>query len=425
MKQYLFYIFIRTITFPLSLLPLSLIHVIGNFFGIICYYCHKNFRKRALSNLSLACDLNLSPRDIIKTAKLSFQNLAITILEYPYFARKNNISKVLICENPDYANSLHRQGQGIIFFCGHQSNWEVSFIEGNQHLKGIAIGRPIKNKLLYQWIVSIREKTGGRIIEPKKALREGLKALKSGDFMGIVGDQGMPSSSYSFPFFGRRAWTSTAPALLSYKTKCPIIVVTTRREKGKYFITYSPPIYPDTTLAPEKEATALMDKTLTLLQESIKKSPGEWLWQHNRWKQHTPDKIYKRFRKDSICIMLPRENFNLYYKILPLIKKIYHSAFIFLFLPEEYNGYDIIENDAVYYYKEYNELFLKDYRYKLIFNFTPIRSISRYYKKLSAFEVLQVSDLKKLAKNKLRDDEMEDLSKVLLSSLCREGITYK
>ena len=49
----------------------------------------------------------------------------------------------------------------------------------------------------------------------------------------------------------------------------------------------------------------MMNESLTILQESIKESPGEWLWQHNRWKQQTPQILYKRFRKDCICIILP------------------------------------------------------------------------------------------------------------------------
>ena len=66
----------------------------------------------------------------------------------------------------------------MIFFCGHQANWETLFIAGNKLFKGIAIGKPIKNILLYKWILSIREKTGGKIVDPKNALKEGLKNLR-------------------------------------------------------------------------------------------------------------------------------------------------------------------------------------------------------------------------------------------------------
>ena len=163
----------------------------------------------------------------------------------PRFGRETDFSRVIQCENPETADELYRQGQGIIFFCGHLSNWEALFLDGTRRMRGIAIGKSIKNKRLYRWIVSIREKNGGKIIAPRNAVKEGLRVLRKGVFMGIVGDQGMPDSGYSFPFLGRRAWTTTAPALLAYKTHCPIIVATTRRVKGGYRIRYSDPIWPN------------------------------------------------------------------------------------------------------------------------------------------------------------------------------------
>ncbi len=64
---------------------------------------------------------------------------------------------------------------------------------------------------------------------PKNAIRLGLKALKEGKFLGIVGDQAYPDSSYHFPLFGTRAWTATTPALLAYKSNSPLVVGTTLR----------------------------------------------------------------------------------------------------------------------------------------------------------------------------------------------------
>ena len=69
-------------------------------------------------------------------------------------------------------------------------------------MKGLAIGKPIKNKYLYERVKSIREKNGGKITVPKSALKHGLKALRRGVFLGILGDQGMPSSDFSLPFLG-------------------------------------------------------------------------------------------------------------------------------------------------------------------------------------------------------------------------------
>ena len=198
------YILFRVLTFPLQFMPYKVLHSLGNVLGLAVYYLYPKYRKRSLSNLALATDLHLTPEQIVSTAKKSLQNLAITFLEYPRLSVEKNIQRVATCVNPEPAASIIKSGQGIIFFCGHQTNWELLFLEGTQRMPGVAIGRPIKNHYLYQWIMDLRQKFGGAIIPPKSAYKESFRALKQGKFVGIVGDQGMPDSGFSCPFLGRR-----------------------------------------------------------------------------------------------------------------------------------------------------------------------------------------------------------------------------
>lgn len=417
-KEKWIYFLIRIITSPCTLIPYSWIHRFGKWIGSIAFHLMRDYRKRALSNLSLAKDLGLTEKELFYYAKKSFQNLAINCLEYPKFAKETQFSRIIQCENPQVADAIYQKGQGIIFFCGHQSNWEVLFLDGTTRMKGIAIGKTIKNKRLYNWVLSIREKNGGKIIAPRNAMKEGLWALRKGYFLGIVGDQGMPDSGYSFPFLGRRAWTSTAPALLAYRTQCPIIFATTRRKKGKYLIRYHDPIWPDTTQSLEQETIRMMDQLLVQLQESIKDSPGEWLWQHNRWKQQTMHTLYKRFRQDCLCIILPDKGFYDLLPHLPTLKEIYKTAFLFLMVPEKYRNEPLVDADVIYYQK-IEETLIKDLRFKLVFNFTDYRPIHNHFEKLSAFEVLDLDTLKNLATQHLPANYT--LSDIFVRSLCRPG----
>jgi KDO2-lipid IV(A) lauroyltransferase len=422
-REKLIYVLIRIATYPCVFLPYSWLHRLGKWLGSIAFYFMREYRKRALSNLALANDLSLSHKQLIYFAKKSFQNLAINCLEYPKLSKEKHLSRVIQCENPEVAEAVYKEGQGIIFFCGHQSNWEVLFLDGTTRMNGVAIGRAIKNKRLYNWVVSIREKNGGKIIAPRNAMKEGFRALRKGVFMGIVGDQGMPDSGYSFPFLGRRAWTSPAPALLAYKTKCPIIFAGTRRVLGGYRIRYSDPIWPDLSKPMEQDVVRMMDQALTLLQESIKRSPGEWLWQHNRWKQQTTHNLYKRFRQDCICVILPEVGF---FEILPhlqTLKEIYPLVFLFLLVPEKHRNISLIEADEVIYYKEMRQTLLNDLRFKLIFNFTDYKEIHAHYERLSAFEILDLATLKKLAEPHLPKEHT--LSDILKRSLCKPGSIWQ
>jgi KDO2-lipid IV(A) lauroyltransferase len=386
MLAYSTYLLIRLICLPLSFLSFSALRGLGRFLGSSAFYLSPKYRKRCLSNLALAQDLSLAPAELKQVAKESLQSFFITCLEYPKLAATKDISRFVQCENPNVALKLHKEGKGIVFFCGHQANWEVLFLDGTSRMRGMAIGKWIKNKYLYRWIISIREKYGGTIIEPRSAMRKGLHALRQGAFLGIVGDQGMPDSHYAYPFFGRRAWTSTAPALLAYGADCPLIFAETRRVQEGYRIHYSDPIWPDKSVPAEKEVPRLMHQVLFQLQESIKKAPGEWLWQHNRWKQRTSCAIHKPFSYDCICVILPPDPTPLL-PHLCLFRKIYATHFLILLSPHPL----VCEHfDEVLVYSSVEKTLLFDYRFKLVFNLSGYHPIHRHYLSLSAFRVVDL-----------------------------------
>jgi KDO2-lipid IV(A) lauroyltransferase len=418
-KEKVYYFLVRGLTYPFSWMPYRWIHAAGRVVGWMAFYTMREYRKRTLSNLALATDLALDRRSLKTIAIQSFQNLAINCLEYPRLAREKEFSRVIRCENPEGPLELHRQGQGVIFFCGHLSNWEVLFLDGTSRMEGIAIGKSIKNKRLYDWIVSIREKNGGTIVAPKSALKEGLRALRKGAFIGIVGDQGMPDSGYSFPFLGRRAWTSTAPALLACKTQSPIFYASTRRVPGGYTIRYSDPIWPRPHQPLEKEVPRMMDTLMRLMQESIHASPGEWLWQHNRWKQQTPQVLFKRFRQDCLLVILPPDPLP-FFPHLSTLREIYPTDFLTLLLPRGFVS--PIAADEVLHYDALSDTLLHDYRFKLVFNFTDYAPIARHYEKLSAFETVTLPALQKLAAPHLLPHHT--LSDILRRALCRPGTTW-
>ncbi len=372
------YLLFRIFTFPLQFLPYSRLTKLGNALGLLIYYGYPKYRKRALSNLALAADLHLTPPQIIALAKASMQNLAIASLEYPRLYREKDISKIARCENPEYAASLIQQGKGVIFFCGHQANWELLFLEGTSRMPGVAIGRPIKNKPLYNWTLRLREKFGGTIITPKDAYRASVKALKAGKFLGIVGDQGMPDSGFSSPFLGRYAWTSPLPALLSKRTGCPILVATIRRENRKYVIHYSDPI------EPQDDVHAQMEQVLNLFQESIKARPHEWLWIHNKWKQQLPGRLKKEFRHDSVAFVFGDTPEVLGW--LPKLRELYPKEQMTAFVPEG------IAVSAPCEVKNYSSNpFKEDYRFKLVINFTD-----HSFKSPTAFNTFQFSHPKEM-----------------------------
>jgi Kdo2-lipid IVA lauroyltransferase/acyltransferase len=399
MLHRLSFLLILVVTWPIRWLPYAAIHRLGAFLGTCVYHSIPKFRKRALSNLSLASSLHLSEEQMHRFAKVSLQNLIITCLEYAKFSSEKEIHRVATCSNPETADRLMKENKPVIFFCGHQSNWEVLFLEGTRRMPGVAIGRPIKNAPLYKWILSVREKFGGKMISPKNAMREGLRGLRKGAFLGVVGDQGMPDSGYRSPFFGRPAWTSPIAAILSHRTGSPLMVATTKREKGKYTIRYSDPIWPIPEAPMDGEVDRLMRAALGHLEESIREEPGQWLWSHNRWKQQTPEKLKTRFRHEALLVILPSEEpaFQSLFPALSVFREIYPHEFITVYIPKNFADQVELEGFEIVLYSNENELLKRDFRFKLIFNFSSSTKVRPHFKKLAAFTVVSLNQLRKIA----------------------------
>jgi KDO2-lipid IV(A) lauroyltransferase len=418
-NHYLSYLLIRAFLFPFSLLPYSWIHCIGRKLGYFLFPWLTKYRKMALSNLALASELDLSVSEIENLAKESLGNLLITGLEYGKLARDKNIHKTVFCTNPEEANKILQTGQGIIFFCAHQANWEVLFLDGTSRMPGVAIGQPIANKYLYHWIQCMRQKFGGLMIDPKQSVKEGLRALKRGSFLGIVGDQALPEGGFSSPFLGRPAFTSPLPAILSHKTGAPIIVATTVRKQGSYYIEYSAPFWPDEKKSMDEDIQRLMIAILQVLQETIKQHPEQWLWQHNKWK-HQGHKTFegkqkKRYRMDCLAVFFPQDpdEWDLWPSFLQTLRELYPTELLSLYVPVGMPISDSFPATIIRYTRK-DELKIKDYRYKLVFNFTHDKSLTRHFLRLAAFEVLT---LKKIA-------HLSGIPKESISSQLRKVILH-
>ena len=372
------YYFFRLFGCLISLLPERAQLAFGRFCGTCAYYLHRPFRKKALSNLAIAYGDSKSERERKKIAIASFQSLMLTLFDY--FRLSNDI--VSLEENPEVVQLLEKEGQGVIFLTGHQANWEIPFIGITARYPGIAIGRPIKNTRLYNWVLSLREMNGGKIVMTKNAIRQGMRALKEGKFLGIVGDQAYPSSPYSYPLFGTRAWTASTPALLAYKTNSPLVVSTTKRKGYRYTVGASAPIWPDLSRPMKEEVPRMMDQAMGYLEKSIQETPEQWMWVHDRWKQQGIDHVKRSYRYGFILVVLPPQPDP---KIPALLEKIYPRSFLTFYVPK---GFQLSTENAVLYYETTRDLFVRDFRFQLVLDFYDSAPLRRYFRGLSAMKAV-------------------------------------
>ena len=423
------YYLIRILLFPVSLLPYKAIHALGKGLGTIAYFFAPKKRKKiTYNNLALAKTLHLSEKQIKRIAKESFQNLIINSLEF--FKLKMSRGKIhhfVTAHKLDPLYELYQKGQGAISVTGHISNWELCFLHASQRFPISAIGKHIKNPKLYKFILSVREMHQGKVIDMKNAISDGVRALKSGASFSMVNDQAYTSSSYSYPFFGVRAWTSAAPALMAYRANAPIFAVSTCRLKGgKYEFTLSDPIWPDTTKPLKSEVTRLMDEVMKQLEDAVRKTPGQWLWQHKRWKQEGYNYIIHEYKADSILIVLPEDEkvFNWILEGAWGFEQIYTRSFLTFMIPEKYQDKWNSKHETITY-KNFKDILIRDYRFQLIYDLTNQPKIERHFLKLGAHKTYSLKELIRRSSGFSQVDLSPDFATFLSQILCLKEAQFQ
>ena len=139
----------------------------------------------------------------------------------------------------------------------------------------------------------------------------------------------------------------------------------------------------------------MMRASLLELEKAIQEEPGQWLWSHNRWKQQTPGKLQKRFRYESILVILPQEKET----ITPLLsqlgvfREVYPTEFLVFYVPKGFENRLLVKDAEIVPCSTEEELLKRDFRFKLVFNFSTSHRVKPHFKKLAAFEVVSLEEL--------------------------------
>lgn len=392
------------VTSLLNILPLWLIHHIGKGIGFFGYYSIKKFRKTALLNLNLAFPEKF-PKDKKTIAKQSFQHIAITILE---LLCTKKISKQL--DNRIILNSADlpkkdviwkrlSDKQGCIFFIGHQGNWEIPFTFISRYFPGIALAKKIKNKKIYKKIISLREKYKGRIYSPYGGIRIAKKQLQQGEFVGLLGDQAVLMSDYSYSFFGKKAWTSHSAALLAYTTNTPVCNIFVKRQKLRNLFSSSELIFPDSTKPFKEEVKRIMDLLMKNLEVNVRQTPEQWMWLHNRWKQKITPLLKKTYRFHSLLIILPsKTKLSEIISTTSALGELYANADVHLAIDSEATDTINTLMDTSRFQKIITYTSTDDFKdllniYQAVFNFSSLSKINKYFLKTGSFHVFSMEKL--------------------------------
>ena len=184
------------------------------------------------------------------------------------------------------------KGLGAVVVTAHFGNWEIA--GAALALRGIpldVVAQRQRNPLFNTELTRVRTELGMRVILRGDALREGLRSLRKGRALALLGDQNLRRGGVFVDFLGKKASTARGAAVLALRVGCPMFFGVSHRLPG-YPPRYRVEIVPvEFTPSGDKEADAirLTEIHTRLLEEQVLVSPEQYFWQHRRWKTQPSD----------------------------------------------------------------------------------------------------------------------------------------
>jgi len=293
--DYLGYAAVKIASFIFRLLPISLGLWLARRIGQILYCPNTRRRLIAYQNLKAAMGSSMSPHELRKTLRRTYENLLQNLVEVLTFPRINEkyVNKYIKFDKLENLEEAKRQGKGIIFLTGHFGNWELSSVAGG--LKGhpmLVLAREQKHSRLNDLLNQYRELTGCKVIKKGFAIKDMITALKNNEIIGMLVDQDAGKRGVFVDFFGRKTSSAHGPMKFALRTGATILPTFIVREKGAYHrVVTEKPLYIKKTDDIESDIKNGLQQFVDIFESYIKQYPDQWLWVHKRWKSTPTRKI--------------------------------------------------------------------------------------------------------------------------------------
>ena len=262
--------------------------IIAYVIGDILYKVLKIRRPLVEKNLALTFpEKKIS--EINAIARQVYRNLAdnmIEVLRLPMIKTAEDAARLLdVDAGTVFAKTIDRKRGGVLV-SAHFGNWELlAFCSGLQVHPLTIVVKKLKNHAIDKQINMLRTMRGNRIVYVDHALREGLRSIRKGGLLTILGDQSDLVGSFFIEFLGRRTTVFLGPAYFALKAGVPLFVAMCRRTDGGRYKVDIEEIDLTGLGTAKTDAEELVRRYTKVIERFIYRYPSEWLWLHNRWKR--------------------------------------------------------------------------------------------------------------------------------------------
>lgn len=244
--------------------------------------------RRADEHLKIAFGDEFSARERKRVIKRMLGNIGKNFAEYmhlAHFSGERIKRMVRLDETFENLARAREMGKGVIAVSGHIGNWEMLGAFTATYMPTTVVARKIYFDKFDAWVNRVRAKAGVNVVYQQKNPRPLLRALRDGHLVGILADQDIESIAGVFvDFFGRPAYTPTAPAVLAMKTGAPLVFYCLYREGNHHRLYVEGPFELCDTGDYHADVLANTAIWTGAVERFIRSHPEQWPWFHRRWK---------------------------------------------------------------------------------------------------------------------------------------------
>lgn len=277
----------------LSRIPLPMLYPLAT---ILAWIARSVVRYRVgivRSNLR-ACFPELSDGERRAIERRFYRNFADYIVETIHLLHisRSEMERRIEFSGMEHIAAAVASGHSVAAYFSHTFNWEwvtampLGAIDEGAQAQFCQVYRPLRNKWFDSLMLRLRSRFGAVSI-PKATVLRTLLRYRSETIPTVTGFMSDQKPSHGDPtcrllFLNRPTAMITGTETLIDRLKLiPIYLDLCRTSRGHYRVDVIP-MHPDPRCATTD--WPLTRLYASMLEQSIRRDPSEWLWTHNRWK---------------------------------------------------------------------------------------------------------------------------------------------
>jgi len=295
----------------LAVMGMSIVDVepnlkLGGFVGRQLHRLDRRHRRRACQALAMAFP-ELSEAEVNRIAERAFEHFIQLVVEMVFSTRLIHpdswSQRIVLDDSLQPGIEMFNAGEPAVFVTGHVGNWEVlGNILATLGYPMQAVARPLDNPMINDWVLTLREMRGMRIITKWKATDRLVAALERGESLGFIADQNAGARGLFVPFFNRLASTYKSIALLAVTRRVPVVCGYAYRiaHSYRYRFSLTDIIHPHEWDEREDPIFYVTARYMHAIEQMVRHCPHQYLWMHRRWKSRPLHERKGRPMPDSL-----------------------------------------------------------------------------------------------------------------------------